>query len=158
MDPSDPSKGQRRSSYVDDFEEEGDSSGSPKSGGGHNQLDGEDDMHFRRIPSESNSPSGETDPFSQDDSGINEAEVLPDGDPLGPGGDPLSKEFVRPFPPPSSRTSYRYRSGGDSSDVNCNPNSPSVSVHIMNVPSPLALPPPTRWAAFFCISSFLEFE
>ena len=116
---------------MEDFAEESDSSGSPKTS--HHQDGQEDNMHFNRIPSESNSPG---DPFTQDDSGINEADG-PEGD---LSGDPLSKEFVRPFPPPSSRTAYRYRSG--ESDVN--PTSPSVSVHIMNVPSPLALPAPTR--------------
>lgn len=76
--------------------------------------------------------------FSLDDSGINEAVDGLEGDLSG--GDPVSKEFVRPFPPPTSRTSYRYRS----SEADVNPASPSVSVHIVNVPSPLALPPPTR--------------
>ena len=43
----------------------------------------------------------------------------------------VSKEFVRPFPPSRMRT---YRNDGDI----INPNSPSVSVHIVNVPSPLS--------------------
>ncbi len=72
-----------------------------------------------------------------DDSGINEAVDGLDGD---INSDPVSKEFVRPFPPPSSRTSYRYRS----SEADVSPASPSVSVHIVNVPSPLSLPAPTR--------------
>ena len=68
-----------------------------------------------------------------DDSGINETVDSHGGE---MNGDSLNKEFARPFPPPSSRSSYRYRSG-DATDLN--PNSPSVSVHIVNVPSPLAL-------------------
>ena len=51
-----------------------------------------------------------------------------------------SKPFMRPFPP-SHATNYGirlpYRSN-DSGDI-INPHSPSVSVHIVNVPSPLAL-------------------
>ena len=49
----------------------------------------------------------------------------------------IGKEFVRPFPP--SRTAFGMRPYRNETDNN--PNSPSVSVHIVNVPSPLALQP-----------------
>lgn len=48
---------QRSSSFMEDFPEENDLSGSPKT-----VQDGEDNMHFHRIRSESNSPG---DPFTQ---------------------------------------------------------------------------------------------
>ena len=48
---------QRTSSFMEDFPEENDLSGSPKA-----VQDGEDNMHFHRIRSESNSPG---DPFTQ---------------------------------------------------------------------------------------------
>jgi len=43
----------------------------------------------------------------------------------------LTKEFIRPFTPPRMRT---YRADSDA----INPNSPSVSVHIVNVSSPIS--------------------
>ena len=48
----------------------------------------------------------------------------------------MKKEFVRPFPP-SSRAAYAMRTYRNDSDLS--PNSPSVSVHIVNVSSPLSL-------------------
>ncbi|XP_059350773.1 mediator of RNA polymerase II transcription subunit 1-like isoform X3 [Daphnia carinata] len=121
---------QGRSSFMDELMEESDSSASPKTN------DVEDNMHFNRIHSGSNSPN---DPFSQEDSGINETTDAHEGE---FNGDSLpDKEFVKPFPPPSSRGTYGIRQHGylSNSEADLNPNSPSVSVHIVNVPSPLAL-------------------
>ncbi len=74
-----------------------------------------------------------------DDSGINETTDTHEGD---FNGESLpDKEFAKPFPPPSSRGTYGIRQHGylSNSEADLNPNSPSVSVHIVNVPSPLAL-------------------
>ena len=74
-----------------------------------------------------------------DDSGINETSDTHEGE---FNGEPHSdKEFAKPFPPPSARGSYGIRPHGylSNTETDLNPNSPSVSVHIVNVPSPLAL-------------------
>ena len=68
-----------------------------------------------------------------DDSGINEVTDTHGSEFT------TNKQFVRPFPPQNSRNAYSVRQHGLRSDADLNPDSPSVSVHVVNVPSPLAL-------------------